>query len=124
MLYFDTETKQIQINRGDSATLSITAKTSAGEDYTFSQGDTVKFKVTKQKNESAIVIEKTITLQSDTTTVDIALTSSDTKIGDYISKPITYWYEISIESPGGEAQTILGYDKDGAKEFILNPEAR
>ena len=123
MLHFDKITKQIQINRGDSASLSITAKTSEGEDYTFNQGDQIKFKVAEKKNENNVVMEIVVDVSETTTSVIIPITSQDTKIGELINKPVTYWYEISVESQGGEAQTILGYDKDGAKEFILNPEA-
>lgn len=123
MIYFDKSSKQIQINRGDSASLSITAKTSTGEDYTFNAGDTVKFKVAEAKQESNVVIEKSIELEEDVTTVVIPITTADTKIGELINRPVKYWYEISVESPGGEVQTILGYDAKGPKEFVLNPEA-
>ena len=123
MLHFDKTTKQIQINRGDSASMNVTAKDSEGNQYKFQPTDTVKFKVAESKNEPNVVIEKAVEIVEEVTSVIIPITSEDTKIGDYINKPVIYWYEISVESPGGEVQTIIGYDKDGPKEFVLNPEA-
>ena len=123
MLKYDASTKQIQINRGDSASIVVTAKDSSGEPYTFLTNYVVKFKVAEKKNESNIVIEKTLIMSEDVTSVTIPLTSEDTKIGELINKPVTYWYEISVETTGGEVQTIIGYDSKGPKEFVLNPEA-
>lgn len=124
MLHYDSSKKQIQINRGDSATLIVTAKDKTGEPYTFQIGDAVKFKVTEAKNEDSIILQKETTIDEEVTSVAIMLTSEDTKIGNLINKPVTYWYEISVESTGGEVQTIIGYDAKGPKEFVLNPEAR
>lgn len=123
MLYFDKNTKQIQLNRGDSADLTITAKDSTGEDYTFQVGDDIKFKITEAKNESKVIMEKTITIAEATKNVNLYLSAEDTKIGDIISKPVIYWYEISIEKTSGDVLTIIGYDNKGPKEFVLNPEA-
>ena len=49
------------------------------------------------------------------------LSSEETKIGNVISKPVVYWYEIEI-NPDSAPITIIGYDNDGAKELILYPE--
>lgn len=123
MLYFDKNTKQIQLNRGDSADLTITAKDSTGEDYTFQVGDDIKFKITEAKNESNVIMEKSITIAEATKNVNLYLSAEDTKIGAVISKPVIYWYEISIEKSSGDVLTIIGYDNKGPKEFVLNPEA-
>ena len=53
--------------------------------------------------------------------VEIYLTEEDTKIGEVISKPKDYWYEVEL-NPDEEPQTIIGYDEDGAKIFKLFPE--
>lgn len=123
MIKFDKSTKQIQINRGDSTTLRISAKDNTGAAYEFKTGEQVKLLITERKNVENVVLEKNVEVLTDTYTVDIPLLSEDTKIGEYINKPVIYWYEISVVSTGGEAQTIIGYDEDGAKEFVLNPEA-
>lgn len=123
MIKYDSFTKQIQINRGDSTTLAIKAKDSNGDPYTFSVGEKVKLSITEKKNEGNVVFEKTVIVDTEGTTVNIPLSSEDTKIGEIISKPVTYWYEVSVLTLNNEIQTIIGYDDTGAKEFILNPEA-
>lgn len=123
MIKYDSFTKQIQINRGDSTTLKISAKDSNGDSYTFKVGERVKLAITERKNEENVVFSKTITVDTEDTYVNIPITSEDTKIGEIINKPTTYWYEISVLTLNNEIQTIIGYDEDGAKEFVLNPEA-
>lgn len=51
----------------------------------------------------------------------MSITSNETKIGNIINRPVIYWYEIVV-NPDTNAQTIIGYDDGGAKEFILYPE--
>lgn len=123
MIKYDSFTKQLQINRGDSTTLKINAKDSAGDQYQFKVGEKVKFSITERKNEENVIFSKTITVAEQGYNVDIPLSSEDTKIGDIINKPVIYWYEISVLTLNNEIQTIIGYDDDGAKEFVLNPEA-
>lgn len=123
MIKYDSFTKQLQINRGDSTTLKINAKDSTGEQYQFKVGEKVKFSITERKNEENVIFSKTITVAEQGYNVDIPLSSEDTKIGDIINKPVIYWYEISVLTLNNEIQTIIGYDDDGAKEFVLNPEA-
>ena len=123
MIKYDSFTKQIQINRGDSTTLKINAKDSAGQSYTFKVGEKVKFVITERKNEDNVVFNKEITVDTEGLTVDIPISSAEMKIGEIINKPVIYWYEISILTLNGEVQTIIGYDDEGAKEFIINPEA-
>ena len=48
MAKYDRDTKTISINRGDSATLSITANMGS-EPFTFLNGDVIYFKVTEKK---------------------------------------------------------------------------
>ena len=55
--------------------------------------------------------------------VEIELTSDETRIGDYINKPVTYWYEIEL-NPNNNSTTIIGYDDDGPKQFKLYPEGK
>lgn len=123
MIKYDSFTKQIQINRGDSTTLKINAKDSNGDPYTFNVGEKVKFSLTERKNEDNVIFSKTIDVLEEGEYVNISLSSEDTKIGEIINKPVIYWYEISVLTLNNEVQTIIGYDDNGAKEFVLNPEA-
>ena len=123
MIKYDSFTKQIQINRGDSTTLAIKAKDTNGDAYEFSVGEKIKFALTERKNEDNVIFSKTVTVDTAGTTVNIPLSSEETKIGEIINKPVIYWYEVSILTLNNEIQTIIGYDDNGAKEFVLNPEA-
>lgn len=123
MIKYDKFTKQIQINRGDSTTFRVSAKDSAGNTYTFKVGEKVKFAITERKNEDNVVFSKEITVDTEGAIVNIPISSEESKIGDIINKPVIYWYEISVLTLNNEIQTIIGYDDNGAKEFILNPEA-
>ena len=110
----------INITRGDSAVFSVAAKVGENE-YTFKVDDVVRFKVFAKKDCEEVVLQKDVKVAEETNLVEIALDSDETKIGDVISKPTDYWYEVEL-NPDGYAQTIIGYDEDGAKIFKLFPE--
>lgn len=110
----------IHITRGDIATLGISADGDSGA-YEFQVGDIVRLGVFKKDDYSTIVLQKEITIDEKTTEVSLSLTSEDTRIGEIINEPIDYWYEIQL-NPDTQAQTIVGYDKKGAKIFRLYPE--
>lgn len=121
MLKIDNE-KRISITRGDSGTITITANDSDGSTHNFSIGDILRLKVMMKGDVSNIVLTKDVTAVAAGTSVDMALTSTDTLIGELINKPVTYWYEIEL-NPGLNSNTIICYDEDGPKEFVLYPEA-
>lgn len=110
----------IHITRGDAMLMDVQAS-SNGELYTFKAGDVVRFKVFKKKDVTEVYLVKDVRVVSDTQTVQVYLTSEETKIGENESKPIEYWYEVEL-NPDTEAQTIVGYDEDGAKIFMIYPE--
>ena len=111
----------IKINRGDILPLELTIPISDEENYIFKVGDKIRFAVYRKKGyDEEPLIEKNITVDEETEAVNFVLTKNDTKIGDYINKPVTYWYEVELN----DQQTIIGYDDDGAKLFILYPEGR
>jgi hypothetical protein len=102
--------------------LSVTAANpETGEDHLFKAGDLVRFKVYEKKNAENVVLQKYKDIREDTNTVDIVLDEKDTKIGEVISKPKDYWYEVEL-NPFTNPTTIIGYDEDGAKVFKLFPE--
>lgn len=116
-----TTDKAIHLTRGDIAIIEVSAEMSNSEPYVFKVGDIVRFKAFVKKQCDDIVLEKDVTVESETTTVSIILGRSDTKIGGIISKPTDYWYEIEL-NPDTTPQTIVGYDSDGPKLFRLFPE--
>lgn len=111
---------KILINRGDICTINLSIPLEDKTYYIFERGDIISFDVyPKEKYQVEPVIHKEITVEEEgSTSVEISLTSEDTKIGNIINKPETYWYEIQLNYE----QTILGYDQNGPKYFMLYPE--
>lgn len=110
----------IYATRGDIVFFRVTAKDD-GVAHKFQAGDVVRMKVYGRKDAEAVVMQKDFPVTEETETVEIYLAEEDTKIGEVISKPKDYWYEIEL-NPFTDPQTIIGYDEDGAKVFKLFPE--
>ena len=110
----------IYATRGDIVFFSVSAEED-GKPYKFQAGDVLRIKVFGKKDTEAVVLQKDFPVLDVTENVEIFLTEEDTKIGEVISKPKDYWYEVEL-NPGDNPQTIIGYDEDGAKVFKLFPE--
>ena len=119
MFVIDDDLK-IHITRGDAVIISVTADI-GGENYEFKPDDVVRFKVFTKKDCEDVVLKKDTRVLETTAAVEISLESEDTKIGEVISKPVDYWYEVEL-NPETKPQTIIGYDENGAKIFKLYPE--
>ena len=122
MIKIDEE-KTIHLTRGDTATIVVTAQNDDGSNYEFQKGDTLRLKVMSKKKVEEIVLTKDIIIDSNKESVEIELTSDETRIGDYINKPVTYWYEVEL-NPDNNSTTIIGYDENGPKQFKLYPEGK
>ena len=114
------EDKSIYVTRGDAVRLAFSAD-NHGVPYVFQPGEIVRFKVFEKKGCHCVVLQKDFVLTEAVESVDVWLTKEETKIGDVISKPKDYWYEVEL-NPDSNPQTIVGYDDDGAKIFRLFPE--
>lgn len=119
-MFVINEDKTMYCTRGDAAVFSVGANV-GGTAYTFRGDDVVRFKVFAKKDCSDVVLQKDVTATEGASEVEIALDGEDTTIGEVISKPADYWYEIEL-NPETHPQTIIGYDEDGAKVFRLFPE--
>lgn len=119
---FKIENNKINLTRGDVALIEVKAQNEDGSSYEFRKDEIIRINIFKNKDCSSVVLSKDIIVDKPSTSVTIPLTSKETTIEDVINKPKTYWYEIVL-NPGENEQTIIGYDLDGAKEFILYPEA-
>ena len=119
-MYKINEDLSIYVTRGDIVLMNVTAEFN-DKPYTFQPGELVRIKVYKKKKASEVVLEKDFPITAYAQKVQIYLSGDDTKIGEVISKPVTYWYEVEL-NPLNEPQTIIGYDEDGAKVFMLFPE--
>lgn len=110
---FKYEEKTIYVTRGDVGSFEVTAD--------FKAGDIVRFKVTAKKDCEKVVCQRDFEVSEDTSSIEIALDDEATRLGDVISKPTDYWYEVEL-NPDTNPQTIIGYDEDGAKILRLFPE--
>ena len=110
----------IYLTRGDAVSITLNAQNN-GEMHTFRTGDLVRFKVFEKKACHCVALQKDVRVSEETKEVVIPLTAQDTTIGDEISKPVDYWYEVEL-NPLTNPQTIIGYDEDGAKVLKLFPE--
>jgi hypothetical protein len=110
---FKYEEKTIYVTRGDVGSFEVTAD--------FKTGDIVRFKVTAKKDCEKVVCQRDFEVSEDTSSIEIALDDEATRLGDVISKPTDYWYEVEL-NPDTNPQTIIGYDEDGAKILRLFPE--
>lgn len=91
--------------------------------HDFKAGDVVRFKATRKKDCATVVIQRDFVVETDTDSFMITLSGDDTKIGEVISKPVDYWYEIEL-NPDTHPETVIAYDEKGAKIFRLYPEGK
>lgn len=111
---FKIENDEIHLTRGDKCIIELSIT-----EYTFKAGDCILFKIYRKKElNKEPVLSKKVTVDVETTEVEIKLTSEETKIGELINRTEEYWYEIELN---GE-QTIVCYDENGPKKLILYPE--
>ena len=116
-MFFIDDDLSISITRGDAAVFSVGATSGEGS-YEFQQGDVVRFKVFAKKDCADVVLQKDVEVTETTRAVRISLDSADTTIGEVISKPTEYWYEVEL-NPDTCPQTFIGYDDNGAKVKFL-----
>ena len=112
----------IYATRGDIVFFTVTAEYN-GVPHVFKAGDVVRIKIYGKKNANELLLQKDFPVARDCEGVDILLSKEDTQIGDIISKPKDYWYEVVVNDDT-KPQTIIGYDDDGAKVFKLFPEGK
>lgn len=121
MFKINKDDLSIHLTRGDTAVIPVEVTTAEGEAFKFN-GEKVVFKVSDAKDTGRVVLYGEITPDKDATQAQISFTPEKTKIGDPISKPVDYWYEVSVIGKDESVQTIIGYDENGAKVLRLYPE--
>lgn len=107
--------KNIYVNRGDKITIRL-----VNNSDNFVIGDFLTFYITKSGDATQVLLSKKFLIDKITDTVDISLTSEETRLGDPIKTGnVEYWYEIELNNN----TTLVGYDEKGPKLFILYPES-
>lgn len=115
------EDMTIHCTRGDTVVFSVGANLD-GAAYTFRVGDVVRLTVCEKKDYSSIMLQKDVEVTEETELVEFRLDSDETKFGGVINKATEYWYTIEL-NPDTYCQTIIGHNQDGARAFMLYPEA-
>ena len=115
-----SEDNSIGVTRGDVCFFDVEAW-EEGEPYLFQPGDVLRIKVYERKNAASVVLQKDFLADREQRSISVFLTGEDTKIGCVISKAVAYWYEVEL-NPDTAPQTIVGFDADGPKLFVLYPE--
>lgn len=111
------EDKTIHLTRGD-ATNDINKLVVSKDGVSFSENDTLKLIVVKKKGyTSEIVFSKKQTITQDSNEVEFSLTTEDTSTFPLENKKKEYWYDFVLNGD----TTILGYDEENAKKFIVYP---
>lgn len=111
----DKETKTIAMNRGDRATIKLTAK----NNKKFKVNDIIRLTIMQKGDYNKVLFQKVYKIIEESPTYYLTLLPDDTRFGDIISTKKEYWYEIEYNSD----ITMIGYDEKRAKKFILYPEA-
>ena len=107
--------KNIYLNRGDQLTVNLVNKKDS-----FKIGDTLEFYVCAQGDYTNVVFQKHFDIDENTQTFGMDFTSEEMRIGNPIKgDPKIYWYEIELNG----RLTLVGYDNNGPKLFVLYPEA-
>jgi hypothetical protein len=111
----------IHCTRGDAGSFSVSAVFN-GAPFTFRVGDVIRLTVCEKKNYSSVMLQKDVKVTEETEHVALHLDTDDTKFRDVINKATEYWYTIEL-NPDTHCQTIIGHNQDGARIFMLYPEA-
>lgn len=119
MFKIDNDGTTLLVTRGDKGRITIKKKISEGVFEPFYKDDVVSFTIKNNFGDNEPILRKKITIQENTDTAVFEFSKEDTTIGDLISSPVKYQYDIAIN----DDLTILGYDdKTGPKYFKLFPE--
>ena len=110
--------------RGDWLPLTFSPKDKDGNPYKFQKDDVIRFKIFKKNKCDCIELQKDFETVEGSTSIDLDLLASEMKIGDIISKPVEYWYEIILNPETDYEITLVGYKNEnvGPKTLTLMPE--
>ena len=114
-MFVQNDDLSIYVTRGDECDITFS--------HAFKKGDVVRFKVTKKKDCGTVMLQRDFNVTASGDMFTIHLEGDETKLGEVISKPTDFWYEVEL-NPDTDPNTIIGYDEDGAKILRLYPEGK
>lgn len=114
--WYDVARKKLYDEDYEESSMSIDDLTLAL--YEYEPGDFVKFNIYEKKGyDVEPLVSKTIEIEETSDECVIPLYEEDTTFGEIQNKPVTYWYDITLN----DYLTIVCFNEDGAKEFIQYP---
>lgn len=114
--WYDKNKKKLYDEDYEESSTSLATLTE--QFYQFQVGDKVKLNIYETKGyDKEPLVSKTITIATATYEAMIPLFETDTTFGEIPNKPITYWYDITLN----DDLTVVCYNEDGAIKFIQYP---
>lgn len=120
-MFLINDDNSIYVTRGDTICFQLSAMKDETSLYKFQPGEVLQLKIFEKKACDRVVLQKDFVVEEEKELVTIYLEEEETKLGDIISKPKDYWYEVTL-NPDTAPQTIICYDEDGPKIFRIFPE--
>lgn len=111
------DNNHLYITRGDTLIFDLQICDYNNEIYEFGKNDVITFAIYKNLKKPAEVLENFYP-EEGSDTVRIIIDSEDMKIGDLISAPRTYYYEITLN----DVSTVQGYSNKKKSILTLLPE--
>ena len=93
----------LRMTRGDSETIHISCENADGTPHPFQSGDTVYFTVKKDVNTAEILLQKIITIFTETGAAQVELAPQDTRGLSYGG----YKYDVQLSCADGQVKTIV-----------------
>lgn len=106
---FSINNNEIEITRGDSAVINLTA-----ENYIFKEGDTIYFTVKESVYSKNVLIQKVIEIAEEVESIQIKLEPSDTKELKYRD----YVYDVQLVFANKDVNTIISPSKFNVCEEV------
>lgn len=114
--------KTIHINRGDMGRLTVNIDT-GGPGYALGPDSFARLSVYAAGDYTDLKFVREVYPGQVTNTVIFDIQPEDTKDNiEATNAPQTFWYEIEIDPIYDNAQTLVGYDTNGPKLFVVYPE--
>lgn len=116
IFWYDSKNKILYDNNYIKSEISISTLTQVF--YEFIEGDIVKLNIYEKNGYNKQPLKtKSVIVETAGDSITISLLEEDTTFGEASNKEIIYWYDITLN----DDLTVVCYDEDGAKEFIIYP---
>ena len=114
--WYDLSRKKLYDSNYEESSVSLDTLTE--EYYQFEIGDIIKLNIYERNGYDKEPLKtKIIEVEASSDEVLIPMTEEDTTFGEIPNKPVTYWYDITLN----DDLTIVCYNEEGAREFIMYP---